>query len=413
MSRHTHPDNVAAPSLGTYEQAREIFSSARVGYIRGSGNAASIKLEKAAAKYLSGTGSAAGVVLTSCGQAANMTALETLIPPKVLRHENPHLVVSKRIFGTTRTGIVERLANAGAEVTWVDPRDVGNFAAAIKPNTRAILAETSSNPQGTLMDFAALHKMTRERAVPLILDHTFTAGSSFRALEFADIVTLSFTKQAGGGGNNVTGGAILERGDFPWASHYDRYPKFAETFPPVNGQAPALPRDAFSTVARKLGVWAATAVMSAHDANTARKLLPGLAERYKRHTRNAAMVADILDAHPAVAEVKLPGWQNRDENDARARQYLGGNGHVILFSLNGGLSAAQQFVDSRALYHGVALGQAFTAIAVPRITTHRQYTLDELHDRDINPEAIRMSVGVERPDVLRKAVRTALNAVKI
>ena len=102
------------------------------------------------------------------------------------------------------------------------------FRAALKPNTKAVYAETIGNPQLNVCDIAALAEVAHGAGIPLVVDNTLASPYLCRPFEHgADIVVHSLTKYLGGHGTSL-GGAIVDSGKFPWASHKDRFRRLNE-----------------------------------------------------------------------------------------------------------------------------------------------------------------------------------------
>ena len=146
------------------------------------------------------------------GMAAQMIALLTLA------QNGDHIVASRTLYGGTYSQFAVTFAQFGIETTFVDADDPQAFRAAIRPNTKALYAETIGNPQLNVLDIAAVAKVAHDAGVPLVIDNTLASPYLCRPIEHgADIVIHSVTKYLGGHGTTM-GGVIVESGKFDWGN---------------------------------------------------------------------------------------------------------------------------------------------------------------------------------------------------
>src|SRR5256886_450571 len=108
-------------------------------------------------------------IATATGMAAQMTALLTLAK------NGDHIVASRTLYGGTYTQFAVTFAEFGIDTTFVDPDDPASFRRAIKPNTKAIYAETIGNPQLNVIDLAALADVAHAACIPLVIDNTLAS----------------------------------------------------------------------------------------------------------------------------------------------------------------------------------------------------------------------------------------------
>ncbi len=392
MSQHI----VMATPLGTLQEATTAFQTTRAPYVRGGGDSLSAKLEQELNHAITG-GQATSVTLTSNGQSANVLALQSILPLGTKKK----LAASSRTFGTTLSAINEIFARAGHEVAFFDPNKPETYAAAIQ-GASAVFTETTSNPEGIVADLALIKEMARRNNAVIVLDHTLSAGfRDFEIFKYADIATISLTKQTGGGNNSVTGGAVFT------GSHEFWQGAMANDYPIKDWFSGKLPDNNFGNVLRKMGTINGTCTIPAGDAQSLLESLPNLQERVQTQRDNAKALATFLNDHPHVTSVRLGGLDNTP-NSMRAQQFLGGNGFVILFDINTPVADFADKIQQGGISHSVQLGQKQTAIAVPGVSTNRQSSEDALAKRGMSRESIRVSVGTEAPRKLIKAFGAAL-----
>ena len=164
-----------------------------------------------------------GAMLTSSGQAANFYAVMNLC------QAGDHVVSSAAIYGGTTNLFTVTIPKMGVECTLVSPdASEEELAAAFRPNTKVLFAETIANPALTVLDIEKFAKVAHEHGVPLIVDNTFATPINCRPFEWgADIVTHSTTKYMDGHAMTV-GGCIVDSGNFDWEAQHDKFKGLTE-----------------------------------------------------------------------------------------------------------------------------------------------------------------------------------------
>ena len=236
-------------------------------------------------------------MLTSSGQAANFIALFNICPA------GSHIVASSAIYGGTFNLLGVTMKKMGIDVTFVDPdADEETLAAAFRPETRAVFAESIANPALTVLDFDKFVRIAHANGVPVVVDNTFPTPINCRPFEFGvDIVTHSTTKYMDGHAMTV-GGAIVDSGNFDWAAHADKYPGLCTpddsyhgiTYTEKFGKL-AFIQKATAQMMRDLG-----SIQAPQNAFLLNIGLETLSLRMQRHCENAQKVAEFLESHPKV-----------------------------------------------------------------------------------------------------------------
>ena len=323
-----------------------------------------------------------------------------------------HLVASSRLYGGTRTLLDVTLRRLGVETTFVDGDDPEDFAAAVRPATKALYTEIVGNPSGAVPDLAGLAEVAHVHGVPLVVDATLATPYLCRPIEHgADIVVHSATKFLGGHGTSI-GGVVVESGRFDWAN--GRFPLMTEPVPSYGGLSwwGNFAEYGFLTRLRAEQLRDVGATMTPFNAFLFLLGLETLPLRMAAHVENAAVVAAFLADHPAVTWVAYAGLPSSPWHE-RARRYLPeGPGAVFSFGVAGGRAAGERFIDSVALASHLAnVGDAKTLVIHPASTTHAQLDDAALIGAGVSPELVRLSVGIEDPeDICRdldRALRTA------
>jgi O-acetylhomoserine (thiol)-lyase len=331
-------------------------------------------------------------VATASGMAAEALALMTLLKA------GDHVVAAGALYGGTVTMLAVNLAKFGIETSFVDAKAPEAFAAAIRPNTRAVFAETLGNPSLVVLDIAAVAEVAHAHGLPLIVDNTVPSPALCQPIAHgADIVVHSATKYLGGHGTTLAG-VLVESGKFPWDN--GKFPGMTEPSPGYHGVKFYETFGDFGFTMRcrmeTLRVYgAALAPTSAWQILQGVETLP---LRMERHCANALAVAKHLRGHPRVSWVNYPGLPEHPQHALMARQMSGASG-LLAFGVRGGLGAGARFIESAQFMSHVAnIGDTRTLIIHPASTTHRQ--LDEAQQRaaGVGPDMVRMSVGLEHID---------------
>ena len=325
------------------------------------------------------------------GQAANVYALLNLAKA------GDNIVASNSLYGGTYNAFSHTLPRFGIEVTLVDFSDLENVRKAIKPNTKAVFAETIGNPKIDVLDIESVSKIAHEHGIPLIVDNTLATPYLVRPIEHgADVVVHSATKFIGGHGTAI-GGVIVDGGKFDWAAS-GKFADFTQPDPSYHGieYTKAFGNLAYIIKARVQLLRDVGAALSPFNSWLLLQGLETLGLRVERHNENAQAIAEYLEAHPKVESVAYPGLPSHSAN-ARARQYFDGKGGAILtFRLKGGQEAAKRFIDSLELFSILAnVGDAKSLVIHPATTTHQQLSPQERLDNGVDESTIRFSVGIE------------------
>src|SRR5215471_1349549 len=327
------------------------------------------------------------------GMAAQMTALLTLA------QNGDHIVAARTLYGGTYSQFAVTFAQFGVDVSFVDSSDPENFRRALKPNTKALYAETIGNPQLNVLDIAAVAAIAREVGVPLIIDNTLASPYLCRPIEHgADIVIHSATKYLGGHGTTM-GGVLVESGKFDWANG-----KFPQMTTPSRGYHGVIFHETFGDFgftmkARMETMRTLGATLSPFSAFLLLQGIETLHLRMPRHCESAIAVAKHLAQHPRVEWVGYPLLPGSPD-EALARRYLPrGAGGILTFGVKGGAAAGVRFIEAvQFLSHLANVGDAKTLVIHPASTTHRQLDEDEQRAAGVLPEMVRLSIGLETLD---------------
>lgn len=331
------------------------------------------------------------------GVASGMAAITYAI--QAVAQQGDHIIASDKLYGGTHTLLTHTLPKFGIEVTLVDTSTIDSIQAAIRPNTKGVFIETIGNPEGNIDDFDAISALTKQEGIVLIVDNTFATPYLFRPIDHgANIVVHSATKFIGGHGTSM-GGVIVDGGNFDWGN--GKFPGLSEpdasyhglVFHEAFGPA-ALAFKIRTTLLRDTG-----AALSPFNAFLLTQGLETLSLRVERHVENAEKVARYLEQHEQVAWVKYAGLPSSPYYENKQRYLPKGASAIFTFGVKGGYEAGKKFIEGLSLFSLLAnVGDAKLLVIHPASTTHQQLTEEEQRAAGIEPETIRLSIGLEHID---------------
>ncbi|QWT18714.1 PLP-dependent aspartate aminotransferase family protein [Bacillus sp. NP157] len=317
-------------------------------------------------------GGVAGFAFAS-GLAAAATVLDML-------DAGSHVIAMDDLYGGTfRLFDKVRRRSAGLDFTFLDLNDEAALEAAITPRTRMIWAETPTNPMLKLVDLERLGRIARKHGVLLVVDNTFCSPMLQRPIEHgADLVLHSATKYLNGH-SDIVGGVVV-------AANQDMAERMA-------------------FLQNSVG-----AVAGPFDSFLAMRGLKTLHLRMRAHCDSALELAGWLEAHPAIERVIYPGLASHPQHELAGRQ-MAGFGGIISAVVRGGLAPATRMLERCSLFAlAESLGGVESLIEHPAIMTHASVPADTRARLGISDGLIRLSVGVEDIEDLRRELDAALAA---
>lgn len=342
------------------------------------------------------------------GAAAVTYALQNLL------RAGDHVVAADNLYGGSYNLITHTLAEQGISHTIVSVNDIEALEAAIRPETKAVFAETLGNPNTDVTDIEAVAAAAHRHGVPLIIDNTFATPYLVRPIEHgADIVVHSATKFIGGHGTSL-GGVIVDGGTFDWKAFPDRFPTLAKPDPSYHGAvfADVAGRAAFVTRIRAVLLRDTGATLSPFNAFILLQGLETLSLRVERHVENALRIVEFLSRHPKVAGVSHPSVPSHPGHALYRRYFPNGGGSIFTFEIKGGQAEAWRFIDALRIFSLLAnVADVKSLVIHPYTTTHSQLSPDELAQQRITPATVRLSVGTEHIDDLIADLDRALQQV--
>lgn len=371
------------------DHAAALFNQERAGHVYARiSNPTNAVLEERIAALDGGV----GAIACASGQAALMLAITTLMG------SGGHIVASRSLYGGSHNLLAYTLPRFGIETTFVAPRDLDAWRAAIRPETRLLFGEAISNPGLEVLDVPAIAELAHEARVPLLVDATLVTPALQCPLDLgADLVMHSATKFLGGHGVAV-GGLLVDGGAFDWEAAGGRFPTLTEPYEGFHGMdfAEESPIAAFLLRARREGLRDFGACLSPMNAFQILQGIETLGLRMERHVANARALVQHLVEHPVVEAVSWPELDGHPDKALAARLLPKGCGGVFSFSLKGGRKAGSAFIEAlRLVSHLANVGDAKSLAIHPASTTHFRMSPEALSAAGIGPGTIRLSVGLE------------------
>lgn len=353
-------------------------------------------------------------VATASGQAAQFLTISNL----ALAGDN--IISTQNLYGGTYNQFKVTIPRLGIDVRFAEQDTVQAFEELIDENTKAIYVESIGNPRGNVADFEGLSKLGEKYGIALVVDNTFGAGGAIvKPIEYgANVITASATKWIGGHGTSI-GGIIVDGGNFNWGN--GRYPLFSEPSPgyhglnfwEVFGSDGPFGNIAFAIRARVEGLRDFGSSQSPFNSFLLLQGLETLSLRVERHNSNAVKLATFLKNNEHVDWVNFTGLEVHPHYD-RAKKYFTPDhfGSVLTFGVKGGYDAAKNFINNVQLASHLAnVGDAKTLVIHPASTTHQQLSESEQVASGVQPDLIRVSVGIEHIDDIIEDFELAFESI--
>lgn len=388
------------------DHAAALFNMERAGYVYSRiANPTCAVLEERIAALEGGI----GAIATASGQAALHLAIVTLLSA------GAHIVASRSLYGGSHNLLDYTLPRFGIATTFVDPRDLDAWRAAIRPETRLLFGETLGNPRLEVLDIARVAALAHEHHLPLLVDSTFTTPWLVRPFEHgADLVYHSATKFLSGHGV-VIGGLLADSGAFDWNADgaRERFPGLTEPYAGFHRMvfAEESSTAAFLLRARREGIRDFGACMAPATAFQILQGIETLPVRMARHVENTRAIVAFLKEHPMVAGVGYPELPEHPDHALARRLLPRGCGAVFSFDLRGTREQGRRFIEALHLFSHLAnVGDAKSLVIHPASTTHFRMSAADLERAGITEGTIRLSIGLEDPSDLIEDLSRALYA---
>jgi len=291
------------------------------------------------------------------------------------------IIASNRLYGRTVKLLRQELNRFGVKTSIVDCNDLDAVRAAFAEPARVLFVETMSNPLCRTVDVPALAEITHANGAKFVVDNTFATPVLYRPLEHgADLVMESLTKVIGGH-SDVTLGVVV-------------------------GNDPEL----LPALQQIVSTWGLAP--NPFDCWLCDRGLPTLEWRVRASSENAAVLADWLAGQPGVSRVVYPRQPDHPDHTIAQRLFGSFFGHMMCFELAGGRDAVNKFMrQAPKIPFSPSLGHYATTISHPDTTSHRYESPAEKRRQGITDGLIRLSVGVEPFEQIRREMAKGLSLV--
>ncbi|MAS70546.1 trans-sulfuration enzyme family protein [Zunongwangia profunda] len=294
-----------------------------------------------------------------------------------LLNSGDHIISSRSVFGSTHSLFTKFFPKWNISHSYFKIDEVDAIESLIKPETKIIFAETPTNPGVDIIDLEVLSEIAKKHKLILVIDNCFATPYIQNPIKYgAHLVIHSATKMIDGQGR-VLGGVTVGNADL-----------IREIYLFSRNTGPAL---------------------SPFNAWILSKSLETLAVRLEKHSENALKLAEFLENHPNVQQVKYPFLKSHPQYEiAKKQMRLGGN--IISFEIKGGIAAGRKFVNSvKMCSRSANLGDTRSIVTHPASTTHSKLSEEDRLEVGITDGLIRTSVGLEHIDDIIEDIKQALS----
>jgi cystathionine beta-lyase/cystathionine gamma-synthase len=315
---------------------------------------------------------APAALVGASGMAVISTTLLTVLAA------GDHVLAQNCLYGGTHHLLTSDFPGFGIACSFIDGDAPQSWAAALRPNTKAIYVEAMTNPLLEVADLKAVVNFAREHKLVSIIDATFASPINYRPIEAGfDLALHSATKYLNGH-SDIVGGVVV-------------------------GSGASIER-----ITHKMNHLGGS--MDPHAAFLLYRGLKTLALRVRQQNHSALAIAQFLAGHPAVAQVNYPGLVSHPRHQ-RARELFTGFGGVLSFELKGSTERAERFMHGAQIpIVAPSLGGVETLLTRPAVTSHAGLSSEDRRGLGISDQLIRMSVGIEATDELIEDFSQALES---
>ncbi|MDA5107390.1 MULTISPECIES: bifunctional cystathionine gamma-lyase/homocysteine desulfhydrase [Brevibacillus] len=291
---------------------------------------------------------------------SGMAALSTVLS---LFSKGDHLVVGDDVYGGTYRVITRVFSRLGLDATYVDTSNPAAVEAAIRPETKAIIMETPTNPLLKVSDIAALSAIAKAKGIMLMVDNTFMTPYWQNPLELgADIVYHSATKYLGGHSDVVAGLVVAKDAKVGEELHF---------------------------LQNAIG-----GILGPQDSWLLLRGMKTLGVRMEEHEQNARILANWLAERNDIKRVIYPGLPSHPNHELAKKQARGFGG-MISFDVGSAERADEVLAKVKYFTLAESLGAVESLISVPARMTHASIPAERRAELGITDGLIRISVGIE------------------
>jgi len=317
---------------------------------------------------------------SGCMTASGMSAISAVF--LACLQKGDRIAAASQLYGRSLRMVQHELPRMGFKTEFFDASDPATFDTAIQPGTRIVLAEIVSNPTLRITYFKELAQKAKDVGALLLIDNTFTTPRGFNPLEHgADLVIHSVSKMLSGHSDLTLG--------YVGSTDNEMMEHIAETVA------------IFGLNASPYNCWLAERGIHTFDL------------RYLKSQENAALLAGVLKEQPNVSKVIYPKFDDHPDYAMAQELLKNGYGSMVSFVLKGGRDQLNAFLTAATdIPFCPTLGDVATMIMVPAVSSHRKLLPEERTALGIEDNLVRVSVGIEDFDLIKKDFLVALKAAR-
>jgi cystathionine beta-lyase/cystathionine gamma-synthase len=290
-----------------------------------------------------------------------------------------HFLAQECLYGGTHDFITKDLVHFGISFDFIDGDAPESWNRKLRPNTRAIYAETMTNPLLQVADLKAVVEFAKTHGIVSVIDNTFASPINFRPAELGFDLSLHSCTKYLNGHSDITAGAVIGRTRL--------IDEIRRTLNHLGGS------------------------LDPHACFLLHRGVKTLGVRMRYQNESALKIAQFLEAHPEVGKVNYPGLESHPRHQ-RARELFDGFSGMLSFELRKGIKAAEQFLKHITIpIVAPSLGGVETLITRPATTSHSGMSREERLALGITDSLIRLSVGIEATEDLIEDFDEALHAL--
>jgi len=322
-----------------------------------------------------------------CNSGMNAFYAAFLATAQIQRQQNRTVWIQLGWLYLDTSEILKKFLQPKEQVlTMLDVFDIEGLEQVLVENAgkvAAIVTEAPTNPLIQTPDLPKIYELARQHGVALIADPTSSTPANLNLLPHADVLANSLTKYAANQGD-VLAGAVYFNPESPfYAELKERTPQFHE--PPYLRDLQRL----------------------AHEIQNYDQVLQQI-------NWNTLALAEYLEQHPTVKQVHWAYAEDSKENYIQLSTKQNAPGGLITIDLNGPM---QPVHDKLRLLKSPSFGTTWSMICPFMYLAHYDLVSTSqgkafLHDNNINPELLRISVGSEPIEPLMEVFDEALGVVR-
>ena len=292
--------------------------------------------------------------------SSGMAAISTSIMANV--KSGDHIIFQEDLYGGTRNFIKTEFDKYGIEYTFTKGLDSNHFSDEIKDNTVGIYIESPSNPLLKIVDLKTISFIANQKSIWTMIDNTFASPVNQNPINHGiDIVIHSATKYLGGH-SDISAGAVI--------STNSNIKKILDSAKNFGGN------------------------LSDYTVWLLERSMKTLHIRVKEQTRNAKLLAKMLNENDNIITVYYPGLSSHPSHDI-AKSQMNDFGAMMSFDLKENVDVYTFLKSLEIIKPGMSLAGVETTVNFPIKTSHGLLTQKERDNQGIGDKLIRLSVGIE------------------